>query len=300
LYWRTTDRLFLRKSKSKVRSIYDIPAPAKLNLFLHVTGRRPDGHHLIESAFMLIDWMDLLHIERRNDGKIVRADMGGELPQDDLCVRSARALQQATHSGYGAEIILEKRIPMQSGMGGGSSDAASCLLALNRLWETHLPASRLAQIGLQLGADVPFFLRGQNAWVQGVGEVITPLRGECILPAADFAVVWPGVGLPTAKIFSSPLLKRNTKHTTMQSFAANHYEFGHNDLQEVAQALCPQVGEALTWLEGRGICARMTGSGSAVFGRMRHNAPIANVPHNWVVRQCKNLDEHPLMGLASD
>ena len=148
-----------------MNALFDVPAPAKLNLFLHVTGRRADGYHLLQSVFMLIDWCDMLHVEKRHDGQIHRHDLSMPLPEDDLIVRAARLLQSATGTAQGADISIDKRIPAQAGMGGGSSDAASTLLALNRLWNLKLPLPQLEALGLQLGADVPFFLRGRNAWV---------------------------------------------------------------------------------------------------------------------------------------
>lgn len=283
-----------------IQAIYDVPAPAKLNLFLHVTGRRPDGYHLLQSAFMLIDWCDLLHFELRKDGLITRTDLGsptGEaLPAEDLVVRAARALQNASGTTLGVHIGLEKCIPSQAGMGGGSSDAASCLLALQRLWRVRLPAAQLQAVALTLGADVPFFLGGGHAWVEGIGEKITPLA----LPSARFVVVKPPAGLPTDAIFRSPDLKRDTETATIQGFAANTdcpiYGFGHNDLQPVAQALCPQVGQSLDWLSMQGLKGRMTGSGSAVFAHMPHEMELAVAPSDWQVRKCSNLDVHPLAG----
>src|SRR5665647_757420 len=158
-----------------MKALYDVPAPAKLNLFLHVVGRRTDGMHLLQSVFMLIDWSDTLHFELRPEGQISREDLATTLPSDDLVVRAARALQQASGTTCGAHIAIEKRVPAQAGMGGGSSDAASCLLALNRLWNLHRPLAELMRIGLGLGADVPFFLGGRNAVVEGIGERMTPL-----------------------------------------------------------------------------------------------------------------------------
>ncbi|WP_341913248.1 4-(cytidine 5'-diphospho)-2-C-methyl-D-erythritol kinase [Polaromonas sp. YR568] len=283
-----------------MKAIYDVAAPAKLNLFLHITGRRPDGYHLLQSVFMLIDWCDTLHFELRQDGQITRTDLGSEaseaLPAEDLVVRAARALQNATGTTLGVHIGLEKRIPSQAGMGGGSSDAASCLLGLQRLWGVRLPAEQLQAIALGLGADVPFFLSGGHAWVEGVGEEITPL----VLPAARFVVVKPAAGLPTDAIFRSPALKRDTETATIRGFAANAngsvYEFGHNDLQPVAQALCPQVGQSLDWLSMQHLQGRMTGSGSAVFAHMPHEMELAVAPGDWQVRKCSNLEAHPLAG----
>ena len=281
-----------------MKALYDVPAPAKLNLFLHITGRRDDGYHLLQSVFMLIDWCDTLHFELRPGGAISREDLTTPLPEDDLTVRAARALQAATQTSHGAHIRLEKRIPAQAGMGGGSSDAASCLLALNRLWGLNLPLSTLLSIGLTLGADVPFFLRGRNAWVEGIGEKITPVA----LPPARFVVVKPPEGLETRLIFGAPDLKRDSETAILSGFAANSdamkLSFGHNDLQPVAQRLCPAVTQALKWLESQGLQGRMTGSGSAVFAQMLHEVDASGVPETWRVQQCNNLDVHPLVGWA--
>ena len=277
-----------------MKSLVDVPAPAKLNLFLHITGRRPDGYHLLQSAFMLIDWQDTLHFELRANGQISRQDLNVALPADDLIIRAARLLQASTGCSQGAHIAVEKQIPAQAGMGGGSSDAASCLLALNRLWNLKLSIRELSALGLQLGADVPFFIQGRHAWVQGIGEDITPLS----LPASGFLVVKPQAGLETGKIFADPQLKRDTKHATISVFAADPYGFGHNDLQPVAERLCPEVHQALEWLESAGLNGRMTGSGSAVFAPCPDGAKLGQTPENWVSRLCSNLDVHPLLGWA--
>jgi 4-diphosphocytidyl-2-C-methyl-D-erythritol kinase len=283
-----------------MKAIYDVPAPAKLNLFLHVTGRRPDGYHLIQSVFMLIDWCDTLHFELRTDGQITRTDIGSAnsdtLPADDLTVRAARALQQACGASLGAHISLEKKIPSRAGMGGGSSDAASCLLALQRLWGVELPRHELLAIALSLGADVPFFLSGGNAWVEGVGEQMTPIH----LPKADFLVVKPPLGVSTPSIFESAALKRDTETATMLGFAANDkleiFRFGHNDLQPVAIGLCPQIAQSLDWLSAKQLQGRMTGSGSAVFAHLPHETDILGHPDGFNVRKCSNLQSHPLVG----
>ena len=279
-----------------MKALYDVPAPAKLNLFLHVTGLRADGYHLLQSVFMLIDWCDTLHFERRSDGQISRQDLTVPLPADDLIVRAARLLQQHTSCSDGADIAIEKRLPAQAGMGGGSSDAASCLLALNRLWNLHLPLRTLEQLGLQLGADVPFFLRGRNAWVEGVGEQITPIT----LPASRFCIIKPPSGLETAQIFRDPGLNRSTNPAILSVFAADPYDFGHNDLQPVAEVLCPEVSQALKCLSNAGMNGKMTGSGSAVFapcpaGQSRQ----VQVPEHWLIQECSNLEVHPLQGWAS-
>ncbi|MFZ3127739.1 MAG: 4-(cytidine 5'-diphospho)-2-C-methyl-D-erythritol kinase [Rhodoferax sp.] len=278
-----------------MQSLYDIPAPAKLNLFLHITGRRADGYHLLQSAFMLIDWCDTLHFAVRNDGQISREDLTWELPPDDLVLRAARALQQATQCPLGVHIGVAKSVPAQAGMGGGSSDAASTLLALNRLWKLNLSLQTLSRLGLALGADVPFFLGGHHAWVEGIGEQLTPLE----LPSARFVVVKPDAGLDTRQIFSDPTLKRDTKPAIISGFAANAFGFGRNDLQAVAQKLCPGVNQALEWLESRGLNGRMTGSGSAVFAQLLQNIEIGNAPDALQVKVCSNMDVHPLMGWAT-
>ncbi|MBK1682580.1 4-(cytidine 5'-diphospho)-2-C-methyl-D-erythritol kinase [Rhodoferax fermentans] len=277
-----------------MKSIYDICAPAKLNLFLHIVGRRPDGYHLLESVFMLIDWSDTLHVELRQDGQISREDLSTPLPPNDLIVRAAQALQQASGTSYGAHICIDKQIPAQAGMGGGSSDAASTLLALNRLWGLNLSLASLKAIGLKLGADVPFFLGGHNAWVTGIGEIMTPVE----VPSARFVVVKPNQGLETQRIFSHPDLKRDTKSAILSGFAADAFGFGQNDLQSVAEKLCPEISQALDWLKTSGLTGRMTGSGSAVFAQTLHNFETRSAPGSFQVRLCNNLPAHPLQGWA--
>ena len=288
-----------------MKSLSNVLAPAKLNLFLHITGRRTDGYHLLQSVFMLIDWYDTLHFDLRNDGQISREDLNVPLPPDDLITRAARLLQQSTGTALGAHIAIEKSIPAQAGMGGGSSDAATCLLALNKLWGLGLSVKQLAELGLKLGADVPFFLHGHNAWVEGVGEIMTPIS----LPPAQFVVVKPSEGLETAKIFGSEALKRDTKPATISVFAADPYGFGHNDLQPVAQRLCPQISDAIAWLESASLASvvkgRMTGSGSAVFAQVPRGTDLSQMPQVpttwplWQIRMCGNLEVHPQKGWAS-
>jgi 4-diphosphocytidyl-2-C-methyl-D-erythritol kinase len=278
-----------------MKSLHDVPAPAKLNLFLHITGRRPDGYHELQSVFMMIDWCDTLHFEKRPGGNISREDLTLALPAQDLITRAAHLLQSHTGCTDGVHIAVEKQIPAQAGMGGGSSDAASCLLALNRLWGLNLSLPKLEKLGLQLGADVPFFLRGHNAWVEGVGEKITPIE----LPAARFWVLKPPQGIETSQIFAHPDLKRDTNTATMSVFAAETYDFGHNDLQPVAQALCPGVEQALQALNQAGLKAKMTGSGSAVFAHCMDSTTKVSVPDHFLARLCSNLEAHPLQGWAS-
>jgi 4-diphosphocytidyl-2-C-methyl-D-erythritol kinase len=293
-----------------LKELRDLPAPAKLNLFLHVTGRRADGYHLIESVFQLIDWQDTVHFELRDDGQISREDListhGTALPADDLCTRAARALKVATGCTLGAHIQLEKRIPAQAGMGGGSSDAATCLLGLNRLWNLNLPLSKLEQIGLALGADVPFFLRGRNAWVSGIGEIIEPLPQGMLNADQHFLVVKPENGLSTPAIFAHPALKRDTDHAIIMVFAESPYNFGCNDLQAVGELIEAQVHQALNALEKLGLQPRMTGSGSAVFAPVSSSFSSISQPDtiaisvNWQQRVCKSLDVHPLIERLKD
>ncbi len=275
-----------------MRALTHVLAPAKLNLFLHITGQRPDGYHLLQSVFMLIDWCDTLHFDVRDDGQISREDLTTPLPADDLIVRAAKALQAASGTSLGAHIAIEKNIPAQAGMGGGSSDAASTLLALNRLWKLNWPLSQLLPIGLRLGADVPFFLQGHNAWVEGIGEKITPIE----LPPSRFVVVKPNAGLNTERIFRDPNLKRDSETAILPVFAVHPFDFGRNDLQPVAQALCPEIDQAIQWLTSFGLSPRMTGSGSAVFAQMPIDVLIESAPHNWQMRVCSNMMVHPLAG----
>ena len=278
-----------------MKSLHDVAAPAKLNLFLHITGRRSDGYHLLQSVFMLIDWHDTLHFELRADGQVSREDLGATLPADDLVLRAAHALKAASGSPLGAHVGIVKRIPVQAGMGGGSSDAASTLLALNRLWKLGFSLEKLSQIGLQLGADVPFFLGGRNAWVEGVGEKITPIA----LPGGRFLVVKPDQGLETRLIFSDPSLKRDSETAIISGFFADAFGFGRNDLQSVAERLCPGVTQALEWLAARGLKGRMTGSGSAVFAQVLQHLDPGGAPGALQVRLCNSLDAHPLLGWAT-
>ncbi len=281
-----------------MESALGLPAPAKLNLFLHVTGRRADGYHTLQTAFQLIDLADWLDFERRDDGQIVRE---GDLrwgAGDDLAVRAALALRQATGCRLGASIRVTKNIPAGSGMGGGSSDAATTLIALNRLWGLGLARPDLAAIALPLGADVPFFLHGTNAFAEGVGEELHAVA----TPPAWFAVIWPQVHVSTREIFAAPGLTRNTKPTKMADFSVAvgllpQTLFGANDLEPVARRRFPEIEQALAHLQRHGP-ARMTGSGSAVFAPMAspdeaRNAVAECMPQwqRWAVR---GLSEHPL------
>jgi 4-diphosphocytidyl-2-C-methyl-D-erythritol kinase len=287
-----------------VKAFYDLPAPAKLNLFLHITGRRADGYHLLQSVFILIDWADALHVERRDDGQLRRHDLGPALPADDLSLRAARALQQASGCPYGADISVLKSVPWGAGMGGGSSDAATVLLALNRLWALNWPRRRLLELAVPLGADVPFFVGGDNAFVEGIGEQLTPVAWA----PRRYAVAKPAESLGTAGIFSHPGLARDTEPATLAGSVAQlnaqHEDgkaFGRNDLQPVAQALCPPIAQVANWLETRFGNSRMTGSGSAVFATVGADAGswlAGDVPDGWNVRMCRSLAHHPLKGWA--
>ena len=296
-----------------LRSLLDVPAPAKVNLFLHLTGRRADGYHLLQSVFVLIDWCDQLHFERREDGQLARHDLGTRLPDDDLCMRAARALRAASGCALGADISIDKQVPWGAGLGGGSSDAASTLLALNRLWGLDWPRDRLMALGLTIGADVPFFIGGRNAFVEGVGERLTPLP----VPPHWLAVLKPDAGIETKALFASPLLVRNTEAVILEGFLADVSVrvaevlagWGHNDMQRAAEAACSEVAEAAALLHSTFGNSRMTGSGSAVFARVGAVAGHAtqpgesmppDLPAGWVGRMCRSLEVHPLAGWAGD
>jgi 4-diphosphocytidyl-2-C-methyl-D-erythritol kinase len=287
-----------------VRALYEVIAPAKLNLFLHVVGRRPDGYHLLQSAIVLIDWADTLHFERRTDAALRRHDLGAALPADDLCLRAARALQQASGTDLGVDLSIDKQVPAGAGMGGGSSDAATTLLALNRLWGLNWPRRQLMPLALALGADVPFFIGGNNALVEGIGERLTPLA----IPEQWFAVVKPAAALSTAAIFASAKLVRDNPADILSGSLAGAIAgpapFGRNDLQPPAEELCTDLVQVAGWLSARFGNSRMTGSGSAVFARAgTGDAPAAtfsaqDLAPGWVGRMCRSLRAHPLRDWA--
>lgn len=284
------------------RVLNNCPAPAKLNLFLHVTGRRPDGYHLLQSVFQLIDVGDTLHFSMRDDGVVRRTTDLPAVPEEaDLMVRAAKLLQVATSSSWrgqppGVEIAIDKRLPMGGGLGGGSSDAATTLLALNHLWQTGLTGQDLMTLGLQLGADVPFFLFGQSAFAEGIGENLTAVT----TPDHWFVIIEPGVSIPTAAIFRSPELTRDTKPVKISDFSAAPTKFAGNDLQATAAALFPQVANAVEWLAQFGN-ARMTGSGSCVFCPFAEESladeVLKQVPSRWKAWKAKALAHHPLAHL---
>jgi 4-diphosphocytidyl-2-C-methyl-D-erythritol kinase len=289
-----------------IHTLNNCPAPAKLNLFLHVTGRRADGYHLLQTVFQLIDHGDVLHLETRDDGVIHRTtEIPGVAEESDLIVRAAKLLQ-STFSGNadrplpGANIAIDKRLPMGGGPGGGSSDAATTLMVLNHLWKAGLTRPQLMQLGLRLGADVPFFIFGQNAFAEGVGETLTPIATG----RKWFVVIEPGVQVPTAAIFGSPELTRDSKPVKISDFSAAPMGFGKNDLQGVAAKLFPPVAEAIEWLNSwlkmhdeTGI-VRMTGSGACVFCAIEQeqqaDAILNTVPLHWKAWKAKAMERHPL------
>lgn len=281
------------------------PAPAKINLFLHVVGRRADGYHLLQTAFQFIDWCDTLDFALRDDGQVRRRG-GDGLPDDDLSVRAARLLQDATGCGLGVDLVLHKSIPAQAGLGGGSSDAATVLLALNRLWGLGLRRAELSALALRLGADVPVFVFGRSAFASGIGEELEAIE----LPTWPLLVAWPGRGLSTAAVFGSPALTRDTppvkisdfaEHVARSGGAAEALGFGRNDLQAVAFDLLPELARLEHWLgctTGSGL-VRMSGSGSALFSPCASGVAF-EAPAHWLVRECRALAQHPLLHWVDD
>ncbi len=276
------------------------PAPAKLNLFLHVTGRRADGYHLLQTAFQLLDYADALDFYRTDNREIQRLnEVAGVAAEDDLVIRAARLLQQHTASRHGAAIRLHKRLPMGGGLGGGSSDAATTLMALNHLWQTGLSRTELMQLGLQLGADVPFFIFGRNAFAQGVGEELQALN----TPPAYFVVIEPGVQVPTPLIFKDQGLTRNTSAVRIADFPSDAAANWKNDLQAVASRLFPEVDKALVALAKYGN-AKMTGSGACVFCAFATldaaQQALQELRNDWQAWIAKSLDFHPMYKLTKD
>ena len=265
------------------------PAPAKLNLFLHVTGRRPDGYHELQTVFQLIDLCDTVGIVVREDGAIERPEGPDVPPEADLVVRAARALQAASGTRLGATLRVRKRIPMGGGLGGGSSDAATTLLALDALWGCRAGVEALARLGLPLGADVPVFVRGFSAWAEGVGERLTPIE----LPERWYVIVHPGVGVSTRDVFQSPELTRNSPLITIRAFFETG---GRNDCEPVVRARCPEVAAALDWLS-RYAPARLTGTGSCIFASCATAAEAeriaGRVPDEWTSFVARGLDISP-------
>jgi 4-diphosphocytidyl-2-C-methyl-D-erythritol kinase len=289
-------------------SLHGCPAPAKLNLFLHVIGRRPDGYHLLQSVFQLIDHSDTLDFDLRGDERIVRVnDVPGVPEEQDLIVRALRALQAEVQRRHGRlppgiDVRIDKCLPMGGGLGGGSSDAATALMAANYLWQAGLTDAELMAIGLPLGADIPFFLFGETAFAEGVGEALQAVPG----PDCWYVVIEPGVSVPTAAIFTAPDLTRSTKAIKVADFLGHKdgskgsVGFGRNDLQDVAARLFPPVAEAVEWLSGHG-AARMTGSGACVFSAFSSEQEaervLSQVPAKWRAWKARSLTKHPMKSL---
>lgn len=271
------------------------PAPAKLNLFLHVIGRKPDGYHLLQTVFRFLDFSDQLGFEVRTDGSIqLHNPLPGVAMDRDLCVRAAKLLQQKSGTLQGVDIhYVQKQIPMGGGLGGGSSDAATTLLALNRLWETNFTKQALLELGLQLGADVPVFVFGQNAFAEGVGEKLQAIE----LPSAWYLVLVPQIQVSTAEIFSSNELTRNTIPITIPPFSIQQ---GHNDLEPVVCRSYPEVARCLQWLkrlENTTVTA-MSGSGACVFSEFgterEAKEALEQVPADMKGFVAEGLCSHPL------
>ncbi|MFO1307597.1 MAG: 4-(cytidine 5'-diphospho)-2-C-methyl-D-erythritol kinase [Burkholderiales bacterium] len=273
-----------------------VPAPAKVNLFLHVTGRRPDGYHTLESLFTLVDLADTVALEVRDDGAVVRS---GEVPgvpaDDDLALRAARRLKEATGSARGVAIAIDKAIPMGAGLGGGSSDAASVLLALNRLWGLGLSREALVDVAAGLGADVPFFVFGGTALARGIGERLTAMT----MPPAHLVLAFPDAHVPTASIFAAPDLTRSTPSAKIDVFSES---YGRNDLSGVACARHPAVADALAAMSKVSPNARMTGSGACVFAPFEREddarRAVLALPATLRARVVRTVARHPLAGFA--
>ncbi|MEX3930561.1 4-(cytidine 5'-diphospho)-2-C-methyl-D-erythritol kinase [Paraburkholderia phymatum] len=287
-------------------SLRDCLAPAKLNLFLHITGRLPNGYHALQTVFQLLDWGDTLHFKLRDDGAITRGTEIADVPADtDLTVRAAKLLKDHTGTRFGVNIEIDKRLPMGAGLGGGSSDAATTLLALNRLWKLDLPRAELQALAVKLGADVPFFIFGKNAFAEGIGEELEQVQ----LPPRHFLVVTPRVHVPTSAIFSEKTLTRDTKALTIPDFLAQHScnaewpdSFGRNDMQQAVAGKYAEVAQVLRWFDDIAP-ARMTGSGASVFAAFRSKdeavAAQAKLPVEWNSAVAASLDTHPLFAFAA-
>ena len=265
-----------------------LPAPAKLNLFLHITGRRADGYHLLQTVFQFIDYCDEIDLTRRTDGKIRRINYIDAIPeQDDLVVKAAHLLQQYSKTSFGIDIKLTKKLPMGGGLGGGSSDAATVLLGLNKLWQCQLSIDELARLGLRLGADIPIFIRGHSAWAEGVGEEIQPID----IPEPWYLVIQPKVEIATAEIFSNKALTRNCKPIRMSHFPEAQLE---NVFEPLVRKMYPEVEDALDWLSQFSE-AKLTGSGSCIFAEFSHRdsaeTVLAQLPKKWhgFVAKGKNI-----------
>lgn len=272
------------------------PAPAKINLFLHVTGRRPDGYHLLQTLFQFIDYGDTLYFEPRADGEVHRrSELAGVAPEQDLVVRAARKLKALTGTTLGADIRVDKRLPMGGGLGGGSSDAATVLVALNELWGTGLARAELARLGLELGADVPVFVHGQAAWAEGVGDRLTP----CPVDEGPVLVITPDCNVETRVVFTAAELTRDTPPITMPAFSL---AATRNDCEPVTRRLYPEVGRALDWLS-RHATARMSGTGASVYAlfgdQQAADAVARQVPSAWRHFRARRVNRSPLMDVLA-
>ncbi len=274
--------------------MFTFPAPAKLNLFLHVVGRRQDGYHLLQTVFRFVDFSDQLSFKLRADGVIkLHNPITGVPEENDLCVRAAKLLKQKTGTAQGVDIFMQKQIPMGGGLGGGSSDAATTLLALNQLWEVNLSREQLLALGLQLGADVPVFIFGQNAFAEGIGEKLAAIE----LPPAWYLVLVPPIQVPTAEIFASKELTRNTLPIKIPPFSVWQ---GRNDLELVVCRLYPEVARCLEWLKRleNTTIAAMSGSGACVFAEfateLAARTAFEQIPNDMKGFVAKGLDGHPM------
>ena len=280
-------------------------APAKLNLFLHIVGQRPDGYHLLQSVFQLIDWTDTVHLKQIPENEVRRINpIPGVSPEQDLVVRAAKLVKDFCKIDLGVEIDLKKEIPMGAGLGGGSSDAASTLIGLNTLWNLDLDKKTLSNLGLKLGADVPFFIFGQNAFVEGIGEQIQ----EISLEHRDFLVIFPNRAIPTVCIFHDPELTRDHAPITIDGFLASPLSNQVNDCQAVAVRICPEVKQVFDWISQAlpGSAPRMSGSGSSVFAVLDPKTDsvklenlLQNLPKGWIGRVVRGLNKNPAYNLIS-
>jgi len=271
------------------------PAPAKLNLFLHIVGRRADGYHLLQTVFQFIDLADDIELEVRSDGVIRRLEGAAGVPEsEDLCVRAAQALKAAAGSPLGVDIRVRKRIPLGAGLGGGSSDAATCLLALDKLWGLHRPRAELAALGLELGADVPVFIGGHAAFAEGVGEKLTPLTPPFAPTEDNYLILKPKVFVSTREVFQDPELTRDTPPITIRDFLESG---GRNDCLDVVRRRYPEVAHAFEWLSRFG-APRLTGTGACVFVAMdgaRARALAREVPAQFEAFVAQGRNESPLL-----
>lgn len=271
------------------------PAPAKLNLFLHIVGRRDDGYHLLQTIFQLLDWGDSVRLRPRSDGVIARSGDTASIPaEDDLCLRAALALKQRCGSALGADIELRKTVPIGAGLGGGSSDAATVLVGLNEIWAAGLGSDELASIGASLGADVPVFVRGESAWAEGIGERLTAVA----LPEREYVIVDPRVAVSTRLLFQAPELTRNSPPTTISGYLSGSGTAAMNAFEPIARARYPQVAAALDWLGCFGV-ARLTGSGGCVFieveSTQRGDEIVGLCPPEFTAYRARGVTRSPLL-----